>query len=73
MFVFDKDEAMRAFLSKRKSISEIAREAGIDHSSFTKVLQGFIVMPKTAAAVREVLGIEPVWVNGGRRKRKDTS
>lgn len=71
MLVFDKDEATRAFLTRRQSLQTAAKEIGVGNNTLRRAILGQVLMPEPAAKISAALNIEPVWVNGTRR-RKDS-
>lgn len=72
MFVFDKEETMRAFLARRQSIRAVAQEAGVSGYTLQKAFLGQPLMSEPTAKIAMALDLEPKWIDAP-HKRKDTS
>ena len=69
VFVFDKDEAMRAFLSRRQSMRAVAQEAGVSGYTLQKAILGQPLMSESAAKLAMTLDIAPKWIDAPYKRK----
>lgn len=60
MFKFDRERIMPYFLKQKMTVGELARKAGIAHTSAQRAIEGEKVAASIIAKVADTLGFDPM-------------
>lgn len=73
MFRFKRERILPLFLSRRMTVAELARKAGVSHTSAQRAVEGEKVAAPIIDKVAEALGIDTMdFLEGEKKKRMFT-
>lgn len=73
MFRFKRERILPLFLSRRMTVAELARKAGVSHTSAQRAVEGEKVAAPIIDKVAEILGIDAMdYLEGEKKKRMFT-